>query len=297
MSAIDSLENIVNNKHLTEFPFKYCLANKFKIPYTVKGSLARPNESGDFVSLDELINCESLDKYEAIGISIQASKICALDIDKCFSKPFDISTGDDRAKDIIQMFKNIAYIEFSFSGKGLRILFIGNDIANYSDIYYIKNTKTGCEYYQPSNPARYVTLTGRTIYDNSLYLMKDMTVLYQFLNKYMLKPVKTERKIVNKNDEKSLEKLMKMVRKHYSLNHTFQELWFNKEHYLVNNLSQESDTDFKLLSYLYSHITQDELLLRLVFEESPYFKTKDQKHMKKWTASDYRYYKFMYQHL
>ena len=232
MSALDSLENIVNNQHLREYPFKYCLANKFKIPYTVKGTLAHPNKSGDFVSLNNLIECESLDKFDAIGISIQASKVCALDIDKCFSKPFDISTGDDRAKDIIQMFKNIAYIEFSFSGKGLRIFFNSSNIDNYTDIYYIKNTKTGCEYYQPSNAARYVTITGKTIYDNSLYLMKDNRIVIEFLNKYMLKPKKTETKVINANDEKSLDELLKLVRKHYALNHLFQEMWFNKEHYL-----------------------------------------------------------------
>ena len=297
MSAVDFLENIVNNIHLTEYPFRYCLADSFKLPHTLKGTLAKPNEPRDFVDLDSIINFESLDKFEGIGVSIQASNICAIDIDKCFDKPFDISTGDERAKDIIQTFKNKAYIEFSFSGKGLRIFFLGQNIVNYSDKYYIKNSKTGCEYYQPLNPARYVTITGKTIYDNSLFLMRDdMTPLYTFLNKYMLKPEKKEMK-VDINDEKSFEKLMKMVRKHYNKNHRFQEMWFDKDHFLINGISQESDNDFALLKYLYQHITQDKDLLRLVFEQSPYFKSKDDKHVKKWQASNHRYYKFMYEHL
>lgn len=297
MSAVDTLLNIVNNQHLSEYPFRYCVATNLKVPYTVKNKIAHPNESRDFVDLDTLIKCESLDKYDAIGISVQCSNICAIDVDKCFSKKFDISSGDERAKDVIQMFKDKAYIEFSYSGKGLRILFLGQNIENYSDKYYIKNTKTGCEYYQPKNSARYVTLTGRTIYDNSLYLLRDMTTVFEFLEKYMKKPVITEHKVENANDEKSLEKLMKVVRKHYNLYHTFQEMWFDDKHYLVNDLSQESDSDFRLLRYLYSHITQDEELLRLVFEQSTYFKSKDEKHVKKWKASNYRYFHYMYQHL
>lgn len=297
MSAVDTLINIVNNQHLSEYPFRYCLATDLKVPYTVKNKIAHPNISRDFVDLDTLIQCNSLDKYDAIGISVQCSNICAIDVDKCFSKKFDISSGDERAKDVIQMFKDKAYIEFSYSGKGLRILFLGENIDNYSDKYYIKNTKTGCEYYQPKNSARYVTLTGKCIHDNSLYLLRDMTLVYEFLEKYMKKPEIKEVKIANKNDEKSLDALMKIVRKHYNLHHEFQELWFNEEHYLINDLSQESDTDFKLLRYLYSHVTQDEELLRLVFEKSPYFNTKDEKHKKKWNASNYRYFRYMYQHL
>lgn len=297
MSAVDTLINIVNNQHLSEYPFRYCLATDLKVPYTVKNKIAHPNISRDFVDLDTLIQCNSLDKYDAIGISVQCSNICAIDVDKCFSKKFDISSGDERAKDVIQMFKDKAYIEFSYSGKGLRILFLGENIDNYSDKYYIKNTKTGCEYYQPKNSARYVTLTGKCIHDNSLYLLRDMTLVYEFLEKYMKKPEIKEVKIANKNDEKSLDALMKIVRKHYNLHHEFQELWFNEEHYLINDLSQESDTDFKLLRYLYSHVTQDEELLRLVFEQSPYFKSKDLLHEKKWYNNNYRYYKYMYQHL
>ena len=302
MNAIDYLMNISSNEHLSKYPFKYCLASKSKIPFTVEGKLAHPNNSRDFVDLDKLINCKSLDKYAGIGISIQASNICAIDVDHCFKEKYDITSGDSRAKDILKMFKDIAYIEFSFSGKGLRILFSTSNIDNYEDKYYIKNTKTGIEYYQPANSARYVTLTGKTIYDNSLYLMSNTQILFDFLNKYMLKNIKANKIENNENVEnltetRSLEQLMKIVRKKYVDEPFFQEMWFNTEHYLINGLSQESDSDFALLKYLYEKVTKDETLLRLVFEQSPYFKSKDTKHLKKWSHNNYRYYNFMFKRL
>ena len=177
MSALDTLERIVENDNLFNYPFRYCLVGADKIPYSLSGSRARPNEASDFCSLDELSLCPNLDKYAGIGISIIESKICAIDVDKCFKEPFNIESADERAKDIIEMFKDLAYIEFSFSGRGLRILFVAEDIPDYETTFYIKNAKTHIEYYQPKGHARYVTLTGQLIYNNSFYKMRDLTTL------------------------------------------------------------------------------------------------------------------------
>lgn len=304
MSAIDTLERIVNNENLVSYPFKYCLVASDKVPYTIKNELARPNSKEDFCDLLELVNCGVLNLYEGIGISIIESNISAIDIDKCFSIPFDITSGDDRAKFAIDLFKDKAYIEFSFSGKGLRILFAVNNIENYSEKYYIKNDKTQIEYYQPGNTARYVTLTGKTIYNNSLTIMKDLSVISIFLNKYMIRPVKSNRQTstINRNDDRSLEDLLKKVKSFYLKDIEFQDTWFETDHKgkllcQVQGKSKESNFDYHLLLLLFDNITQDPEKLRLLFEESPYFKTKDSKHIYKWKYGNYRYFYYMYNHL
>ena len=120
-NALDTLLRIAENENLVNSNLKYCLVTEKKLPYKLDNTPAKINNTNDFVDFKELLNGE-LEKYAGIGISIQASKVCAIDVDKCFSIPFDISTGDERAKDIIDRFKKYAYIEFSFSGKGLRVI-------------------------------------------------------------------------------------------------------------------------------------------------------------------------------
>lgn len=304
MSAIDTLDKIVNNENLVSYPFKYCLVAADKVPYTIKNELARPNTKEDFCDLFELVNCGVLNLYEGIGISIIESKISAIDVDKCFSTPFDITSADDRAKVALELFKDKAYIEFSFSGKGLRILFVVDNIPNYSDTYYIKNDKTQIEYYQPGNTARYVTLTGRYIYNNSLTIMKDLSVIIEFLNKYMLRPVKTHRTIttINTKDDRTIEELMKKVKSLYLKDIEFQDTWFETDHKgkLLSHIqgkSKESNFDYHLLLLLFNNITQDPDKLRQLFELSPYFKSKDSKHLYKWKYGNYRYFYYMYNYI
>lgn len=299
MSALDTLELIVSNEHLMEHEFRYCLVKGIdKIPYSIYGFRAHPNVENDFCSLEELSSFNGLEKYQGIGISIIGSNISAIDVDKCFSIPFDISSGDERAKDIIETFKDKAYIEFSFSGKGLRILFSVDNIPNYSDTYYIKNDKNNIEYYQPGNTPRYVTLTGKVIFDNSLSKMTNLDIIYDFLNKYMLRPKTFVKKLKNndilQNNELSLDDLMKKVKSLYLKDIEFQNLWFG---IAPGSGKNESQLDFHLLSILCENITDNKEKLRELFEMSPYFHSKDQKHIKKWNYGNYRYYEYIYEHL
>ena len=105
MSAIDVINNILYNNNLSTYQFKYCLVAKDKIPYTINNIMVKPNNVQDFCDLYDLVSCISLDDYVGVGISIQASNICAIDVDHCFEKPFDINTCDDRGKQIIELFK------------------------------------------------------------------------------------------------------------------------------------------------------------------------------------------------
>lgn len=296
MSALDTFKRIIDNENLANANFKYCLVNENKIPFKINNTIVSPNKVNDFVDLEELNDLEIIKNYAGIGISIQASNITAIDVDKCFSKEFDLESADERALDIISRFLECAYIEFSFSGKGLRILFRQDLIENYSLKYYIKNDNYNIEYYQPNRSFRYVTLTGKTIINNPINSNKDFShIIINFLDDYMKKPEKIKKNInTTKEDNKTIEQLLKKVKSKLLTDFIFQEKWFSKA---PGSNSNESEIDYYLLSYLYENITQNKEKLRLIFESSPYFKSKDNKHLKKWTYNDYRYYKYIYERL
>ena len=292
MTAIETISEILNNENLINANLKYCLVNESKIPFRYDNECAKPNKLDDFVNIEDLIDSD-LEKYAGLGISIQASNICAIDVDKCFSIPFDINSADERALDIIKRFKNVAYIEFSFSGKGLRVFFKQNIIDNYIKKYYIKNDNTNIEYYQPTQSYRYVTITGRYIINNPIISNKDFTnIIIDFLETYMKRQIVTKKKVnIIENDNRTIAEIMKKVKVHLLQNYNFQEVWFSKA---PGSGQNESQLDFFLLSYLYENIVQDKEKLRLTFENSPYFKSKDRKHINKWTYNDYRYYEYVY---
>lgn len=290
-NALDTLLRIAENENLVNSNLKYCLVTEKKLPYKLDNTPAKINNTNDFVDFKELLNGE-LEKYAGIGISIQASKVCAIDVDKCFSIPFDISTGDERAKDIIDRFKKYAYIEFSFSGKGLRVIFRQRyDFDNKK--YYIKNETNSIEYYQPEKSYRYVTITGMTIINNpinSIYNFEN--IIEQFLNDYMLRPIKNISREINEVDNNiSIDILRKRLRRKLLLDNRFQDIWFSKA---PGSGSDESERDYYLLSCLYESITQNKENIRILFEESPFFKSKDYKHINKWTNQDYRYFNYLY---
>lgn len=297
MDAYDSLSNILSNNNLALYNFKACFIRQDKCPFNKDGQIVKPNNENDFVNLSDLATSSKIFDFAGIGISIQASDISAIDVDKCFSIPFDINSGDDRAKDIINRFKDLAYIEFSFSGKGLRILFHTKNINDYCSKYYIKNEKVGCEFYQPSNSARFVTLTGRTICNNSLDDKQDLyETLIDFLNKYMQRPKIRPRlsETEQKQETRSFEELNKLLEYHLIKNFYFQDDWFSTPSGYGGN---ESETDFRILLYIYDHITRDYDKMKQLFESSYYFKHKDRAHIYKWQRQDYRYYNYIYNRL
>lgn len=295
MNALDTLIKIAEIDTLYDANLRYCLVGVDKRPYKIDGTSARPNTISDFVDFDKLMSCNNLQDYAGIGISIQGSNICAIDIDHCFTESNNVDTADERAKTAIEMFKDKAYIEFSFSGTGLRILFRHNLIDDYSEKYYIKNDKTNIEFYQPSNSYRYVTITGNVLYDNNIDTSDDLDeTLFAFLNKYMVRRIKIKHDKTEITDDASIDELMKKVKHLYRINIRFQSLWFGKA---PGSGSNESQLDYHLLAELYENITHDKEKLRLIFEQSPYFKSKDSKHLYKWNYNDFRYFEYMYNEL
>lgn len=296
MTALDVLYNIANDNNLVNYDFKYCLVNNDKLPFTINNTIARPNHAEDFVSIDKLIpNIDTLSSYRCLGVSIQASNICAIDLDDCVTNSFDKSTINDKALEIIELFKNVAYIEFSFSGHGIRIFFKADDIPNYENLYYTKNSKLHIEYYRPEGSARYVTITGQTIYSNEIKLLDDNNYwrLFKFLN-FNMKREKALDIIPDRDDvidDRHIDILLNLVKTKYLTDYIFQELWFGKA---PGSGKNESELDYHLIAYIYENITQDREKVKTVVESSPYFKSKDKKHIVKWTSSSFRYFNYVF---
>jgi len=289
MNALVTLNYILNTKLLAN-DLRYCLVSKDKKPFRIDGSPCRPNVDTDFVDLTTLAEVIDLENYAGIGISVTASKISAIDVDHCFSEPFDITSGDERAKYFIEQFKDIAYIEFSFSGTGLRILFITDTIKDYTKTYYIKNSQYNIEYYQHSGSARYVTITGRAIANNTIQKI-EVRHLLGFLVKFMKKPEFKHNYIEEKEETRTLNELLIEAKRLYLKNIQFQRLWFKKA---PGSHSNESELDYELIAFIYEKITTDRDMVRQIFEASDYYKSKDFKHISKWKKDDYRYFNFQF---
>ncbi len=306
-TAVDSLINISETKLIEADNLRYCLVKGMdKKPYTIKGELARPNVNEDFVDISKIVDLDTkfLNSFLGIGISIKASGITAIDVDKCFSEPFNFDSIDDRGKYVYEKFKNLAYIEFSLSGKGMRVLYIQDEVPNYTDLYYVKNSTVEIEYYQPSGNARYVTVTGRVIANNPVKSnLNFQNVIIEFLDKYMKhnRQVFKPTPVSNVNEGKDFKELMKVIKIHLFRNSYFQTLWFDDRKEFSRGKGYpgtgESEHDMALLSYLYINITQNKELIKQLFETSPYFETKDYKHKNKWNNQNFRYFNYLYSQL
>lgn len=258
-----------------------------KVPYHGK-DFAHPDTASDFIPLEEL-DVDLAAGYAGLGVSIQASGICAVDVDHCFSSPFVLGSADERAKDILGIFSG-CYEEFSFSGTGLRSFFLCDGIPHdYEKTYFTKNKKTGCEFYYPEGSNRYVSITGMTINDAAIKTAPD-SAIKAYLDKYLLrqkaKPCESEN---NQNEGYNPEELLK----HYIRSDSgFQNNWFEKA---PGSGSNESERDYFLVAFIYDHITKDKSKIKEIFESSPFFKSKDRRHMFKWEYHEGRYYNYLYE--
>lgn len=295
MSAIDTIESIVNCE-LANYDFRYCFVNRSKIPYRTDGFEARVDVVNDFVKLDELLDSPMLTRKRivGIGISIQVSNVCAIDVDNCFSEPFVFESIDKRGKEVFELFEDVAYCEFSFSGKGMRIIFLHDVIENYADKYYIKNSKMNIEYYQPSNSNRFVTVTGKYIANNPIRHTNNTDIaLNQFLERFMVRPQRQKHQI-STTDDIDFDFAVRKTRQLYIQNSKFQSLWFG---HAPGAGKDESERDFQIVAMLYENVTTNEDMIRQLFETSPYFESKDEQHLRKWMNNNYRYFKYIYSHL
>jgi len=184
----------------------------------------------------------------------------AIDIDHC------VNNGEvnEMARDIIDYCQS--YTEYSPSGNGIRIIFKTKTELDKSK-YYINNHKSGLEIYISENTNKYVTLTGNVL--NPLNI--NVIDIQYILDKYMLKGNKIAKNEFNINN--------------YKKDIKFQDLWNNLA---PGSGSNESELDLALCNKLAYYLKGDVFAINNAFIKSPYYKSKDAKHIKKWDRQDYR---------
>ena len=170
----------------------------------------------------------------------------------------------------------------------MRVLFYSDEIPNYNSFYLTKNSKTHCEYYTPKGSARYVTITGINITNNDIKKV-DNNALFLFLNSYMLKEktIHTTKTIDMNRIDNVDNKIIHLLRTDLQ----FLDNWCEKA---PGSGKNESERDWYLINFIYNNITKNKNQVKEIFESSPFFKSKDWKHVKKWNRNDYRYFNYLW---
>ena len=239
------------------------LTSNGKVPFNVlTGQGAKSNDPSTFVSYPILL--QHIHKYlkvddngkqlGGVGLGIFRG-YSAVDIDHCVDEDGNIS---DMARDIIDFCQS--YTEYSPSKTGIRIIFKTQTRIDKSQ-YYINNHNNGLEIYISDNTNKFVSITGNKISGDTI----NEIDIQPLLNKYMKKG--------SFNIEKALAKDNKL-----------KELW-NKQ--APGSHADESETDMALCCKLAYYLKNDENEVKRYFEMSPYFKSKDEQHKKKWMNGTY----------
>lgn len=250
----------------------------------------KPNDKKTFYSYDEMMRIKK--DYEGIGIGIFDS-YCGIDIDHCIDEKGSLS---EVAKDIIKTIKS--YTEKSLSGTGIHIIFKCENQEQINSMkYYTKMNENqlqkngfketgGLEIYQGNFDNRYLTLTGNVI--NKELATIDFDTIKKVIEKYMKKPESNYQSNIQKtpsyqNNTSEDEKFLQIgLQKDDKLI----ELWNSTPSGSGGN---ESETDQALMNKIAFWTNKNETLMKLYFEQSPYFQRKDDYHQKKWnTREDYQ---------
>lgn len=281
----ETLDNILNNAPEDILLLDHwCLVDQNKFPYNISSQdLARTSNPEDFMGLDVLDPIRTKVKFVGLGALIKY--IGAIDIDSCVESPFDKNTITPQALELIHYFKS--YTEFSFSGRGIRILF--SPVGAYNtEKYYLKNSSLGIEFYIPQQRSpRYVTITGRRIFEEYDYRKIDLS---EACEKWMKRPILESKKEVT-HPTLSDEDVMKKVRYYLLINSDFQDNYYLEA---PGSGSNESERDFHLVSFIYNNITTNPDQIIMVFESSNFYKTKDEKHLDKWHKRDHSHFWSIY---
>lgn len=252
-----TLRNIPSELKMNGLWCGWRLTDKGKEPFNLAtGYHAKSNDESTFSTYPVLLNnihkylkFENNKQVGGIGLGIFRG-YSAIDIDHCIDENGTIS---EMARDIIDFCQS--YTEYSPSGTGIRIIF-KTQVRIDKDVYYIKNSNNNLEIYISNNTNKFVTITGNKLSGD---IINEVDITY-ILDKYMKKG--------SFNLEKVLAKDEKLA-----------SLWNKKA---PGSGSDESETDMALCCKLAFYLKNDELEIKKYFEMSPYFKSKDDAHKKKW---------------
>lgn len=244
-----------------------------KLPYNaVTGALAKSNDIKTFhpfsvvlTHLNTYLNYDE-DGRQTGGLGLGIfNGYSAVDIDKCRQTDGTLSA---MAQDIIAYCNS--YTETSPSGTGIRIIFRTNNTFNKSD-YYTNNAKLGLEIYVSKHTNKYVTITGKMLSATSDINDVDIQPI---LDKYMRKPHAPVNQSVTRSSAFDIDTCRDTK---------LRNLWADRP-----ADDNESSHDLALCSKLAFYLGNDRSRVRDAFESSPYYQTKDDKHIRKWDRDDYR---------
>lgn len=261
------------------------LTEKGKIPFDViKKTYAKSNNEETFypfMTVQKKINNyykidENGKMLGGLGLGI-FNGYSAIDIDHCIDENGKIN---ELAKDIIDYVGS--YTEVSPSKTGIRIIF-KTQIQFDKNKYYINKKinfngeKIGLEIYIHGATNKFVTITGNSIYPCDV---KECDITY-ILDKYMLRE---NIKVLNNDNQEytdpyniDVDDIERFTRTDTKLF----DLW-------NNNSGNPSEQDLGLLCKLAFYTNKDYNKMIDLFEQSPYFKMKDNVHLKKWEREDYK---------
>lgn len=256
------------------------LTEKGKIPFdVVTGQYAKSNNPETFHSYQEAI--AKVSDYYAFdeegkmigGLGLGIFKgYSAVDIDNCRDENGKVS---EAAQDIIDYMQS--YTEVSPSGKGIRIIFKTNSVIDKNS-YYINNRNIGLEIYISDNTNKFVTITGNALFQSEI---NEVDISY-ILNKYMRKSQVAVIETQQQNGNYDIEQLKNALRK----DSKFSKLWNG---IAPGSGANESELDLALCNKLAYYLNGNYNAINENFQNSPYFKSKDEEHKKKWVIrNDYR---------
>lgn len=262
-------------KYLTNLPAEVLLNGRFcvtrendKKPYDPIKKLTI-GAKDDFYSIEEILNV-GIESYDTIGLKVM-DDISAIDIDHC------VNNGklSDIALDIIHNIKS--YTEYSPSGTGIRILFKAKNLFE-RERYKIKNSLNGIEYYdgvdQITKGGRMVRLSGNKVFDYDFREVDTTDILDRYMIKDHQITVKLNDGDINYNKCFFIGEFLKK-------DYTIYDIYYR--HMAVLS---ESEWDLILLNHI-AFYTDNLNEVRYIFENSLYFKKKDQRHLNKWNRKEY----------
>lgn len=228
-----------------------------------------------------------MDKDEGLGIGMFGN-LCGVDIDHCIEN----NIISPEAQAIIDYFDG-AYIEKSFSGTGVHILFFHKEQHKYQKYYTKMNKKhledkgikgiEGLEFYQGQIDNRYLTLTGNIIPPKNPhgYTFNEKKIL-SFLDKYFIKddPTPVAPITISSNDKEDIAWFV------FGKSHS-PKLTELASKIPTGSGGTESEDDLALMSEIAFYANNNPIVMRKAFESSFYYKHKDAKHIKKWARKDY----------
>lgn len=284
--------------------YKYKLHGDLFCVHKNKVPMASSNDPGSFITFEQALNIIKKDSSYGLGIGLFGS-LCGVDIDHCVNDHI-ISP---EAQEIIDYFDG-AYVEYSYSGTGIHIIFLCEDQHKYQK-YYTKMSKKhleekgitgieGLEFYQGAEENRYLTLTGNIVpskHPHGHSVSKDK--IQNFLDKYFQKPIPTTSHITveyteDDEEDKAWFTFIHTMYKNPAFLKVFPTVKSLFESFnSTDHTGDESSEDLKLMGKLAFWCNNNPRVMQAAFEKSEWYNTKDPttkgKGKDKWDSrKDYR---------